>query len=133
LNKPSLADVIFPDTALITKEPVFLKATNYIVDRAYAVVRFNKIFIYITNHNYKQALLSDDGNLYFPDVTRSVISSNALTSSAVISTARAFLTIGFIGGFASGLTQDAIKKAGTTKITSDVLIDFETGDLTFKE
>ena len=133
LNKPSLADIIFPDTTTITTQPVFLKANNYITDRAFAIVRFNRIFIYVANHNYKEALLSDDGNLYFPDVTRSFISSNALTSSAVISTARAFLTIGFIGGFASSLAQDAIKKSNTTKITSDVLIDFETGDLTFKE
>ena len=133
LNKPSLADIIFPDTSIITKEPITLKANNYIVDRAYAIVKYSRIFIYTTSHTYKEALLSDNGELYFPDVTRSFITASSLTGSAIVSTARAFLTIGFIGGFASSLLQDGIKKAGTTKTVSDVTIDFETGDLTFKE
>jgi hypothetical protein len=145
LNQPGLtAENFFPDTAFLGKKPVSLLSPNYLIARAYAVIRFKRIFIYIRDDYYKEAILSEDGKLFFPDVTQANTSIGTHVGASVMgivfgSIASAFIPVG--GGIAGavvkggavgavkGGTQAAIKKAGTTYVTSDIIIDYETGNL----
>ena len=133
LNKPGVVNnYYFNDSTAIGQKSISVKSTGYKLDRVYAIVKSKRLFIYIGGGNYKEALLSDDGKLFFPDITSSNISSSARGGSAAVGIASAFLPLGFIGGIVTSATQSAIKSTGTTKTTSDVIVDFDTGDLIFK-
>ncbi len=144
LNKSGIIKDFLIDTVRLEKKPasIKIKANNYIVEKAYAIVRQKHIYIYIDNNFYKEALLDDNGNLFFPDVTSSTISKGAKVGSATVGLISVFSYLIPFGGtitgaFVTGATtaaatqgaQYAIGKSGTTKATSDIIIDFETGDL----
>jgi hypothetical protein len=77
-------------------------------------------------------LLSDDGILYFPDVTRTSLSKSAKANSAAVGLAGAILPLGFLGGLVTAIAQSEIKQSGTTQTKTDVIVDFETSDLEYK-
>jgi hypothetical protein len=133
LNKPGIFKDFSFDTSLIGIQPILITTNSYTIGKAFAIVKQKRIFVYINNNSYREALLSNDGELYFPNVTRTILSENARVGSNAVGIAGAVLPLGFIGAIASAITQSAIKKAGTTQTKTDIIVDFETGDLTYRE
>jgi hypothetical protein len=132
LNKPGTFKNFTIDTLVIGKEPSPIKAKNCIIEKAYAIVRQKRIFILVGNDFYKEALLSDEGILYFLDVTRTSLSKSARENSNAVAMAGSILPLGLLGALISGIAQSAIRNAGTTQTKTDIIVDFETGDLTYK-
>lgn len=120
LNNPGVIDKYsFTDSTELGQRPLIVSSPGYVMERVYAIVREKRIFIYLGGGNYKEAVLSADGKLFFPDVTSATISTDAKIASM------AFRSFGLIGS----LISSAIKQSATTTATSDILIDFEIGDL----
>jgi hypothetical protein len=129
LNKPGVLSNYALSDSLGLGRVVIVKSSDYVVDRVYTIVKAKKIYVYIGGGKYKEALLNDEGKLFFPDVTSTTLSNGAAVGSAVVGIASSFFPLGFIGSLFSNGVESSVKKAGTTTSVSDIIIDYETGDL----
>lgn len=120
LNNPgAISNYSFTDSTGLGQRPLIVKVPDYILERVYAIVKDKRIYIYIGGGNYKEALLEEDGKLFFADITSAIISNDTKASS---------VPIGVLSSLAS-----TIKQAGTAITTPpDVILDYETGDLVFR-
>jgi len=133
LNKPGVTNDVSFDTSALGKKPLSIKSKKFIVEKCYAIVAHKQIFIYTSKNNYKAALISEDGDLYFPDVTKSSISKAASSGSAVVGIIGSFLPFGFLGSVAKDVIRSGIEESGSSRATVDVIVDLETGDLNYKK
>lgn len=148
LNDPSVyTKYRLADTTALNRTAVAFNSTNYYMRTACAIVRGGHIYVYTYRYFYKEAFIDSAGHLFFPDVTRANISSGASAGSAAVgilgALASAFIpgggsiagaaAKGATVGLATGTAKAAIRKNGTTVTTSDVYIDYETGNLVTKD
>lgn len=144
LNNPSpYKDYLLADTNALNKDVVSFASKNYYLKTVYSIVRKGRIYIYIHNYFYKEAFLSEDGKLFFEDVTQESISPGARTGSAAVGIFGTLASVFIPGGggivraaatgatigVAQSVAQQSIRKSGTTRVTSDIIIDYETGNL----
>jgi hypothetical protein len=113
LNKPSTFKDFSFNVSANRENPLNLNTKNYIIEKAYAIVKEKRIFIFISDNYYKEALLSDDRILYFPDVTRTSLSKSARANSAAVGVAGAILPLGFLGGLVTAMAQSEHRQKQT--------------------
>lgn len=116
LNKPSsLTNCIIPDTAIIRKRNISLKSDNCPEGKAYAFVKFGRIFIYIIDDNYIEALIDNDGKLYLPNIRRPNITSTSTDPNMILG-----LYFGVLDGMAQRFPINALQEGEKINIYADL-------------
>ena len=136
LNNPGVvSNYFFTDSTGLGQRPLIVRASGYIMERVYAIVRAKKIFVYTGGGNYKEALLGDDGKLFIPGITSATLSVDVKEGSANIGLLNSLPAIPSLAKAttADSTAQQPIKQTQINTTTSDIIIDFETGDLVSRQ